>query len=112
MALMSGTVEQVGRSVVVPKTPLLPNNSLNQTRPLLSACVMLRQIAFVACSQVGTWARRLAQKGWHVANKLAFDSPMLTARARRMSLATKTTFQWQVCFDSDLANTTLTALSF
>jgi len=29
MALMSGTVEQVGRSVVVPKTPLLPNNSLN-----------------------------------------------------------------------------------
>ena len=63
MALMSGTVEQVGRSVVVPKTPLLPNNSLNQTRPLLSAYVMIRQIASDACSQVGARARRLAQKG-------------------------------------------------
>ena len=44
------------------------NNSLNQTRPHLSVCVMIRQIASVACSQVGTWARRLAQKGWTARN--------------------------------------------
>jgi hypothetical protein len=40
------------------------NNSLNQTRPLLCHCAMIRQIASDACSQVGTWARRLAQKGY------------------------------------------------
>ena len=41
MALVNDIVEQVGRSVVVPKTPLLPNNSLNPTRLHLQRCATL-----------------------------------------------------------------------
>ena len=42
-----------------PRLPRQPNNSLNQTRPLLGHRATIIQSAFVACSQVGAWARRL-----------------------------------------------------
>ena len=51
-----------------PRHPFRGNNSLNQTRPLLGHRVMISQIAFVAYSQVGAWARRLAQRCYPVSS--------------------------------------------
>ena len=47
------------------------NNSLNQTRPSLLLSDSQTQLVLIHC-EARIRARRLAQKGWHVANKLAY----------------------------------------
>ena len=67
------------------------NNSLNPTRPSLLTCGTLNYTLPVM-PDARIRARGLAQKGWHVANKLAYGQTIALCSSTRELLGNQTTF--------------------
>ncbi len=72
---------------------VLTNNSLNQTRPRFLLGDSQTQVALIYC-EARIRARRLAQKGWHVANKLAYGQANALCSSTNELLGNQTTFSW------------------
>ena len=71
--------------------PWQSNNSLNQTRPRIQLGGSKTHLSLIHCV-ARIWARRLAQKGWHVANKLAYGQAIALCSSTNELLGNQTTF--------------------